>query len=123
VRMRGFEPPRGSQGSGGCWRGVAGSGLAPGFPALRSRIQAERFPEVWATFGPRIPPSASLDSSPVPTTTRGNASEPVRVVVTLTRGELDRIEKGAPGRNVSDFLRVVGVAVADFQAKEKLSPS
>jgi len=58
----------------------------------------------------------------VPTTTRGNASEPVRVVVTLTRGELDRIEKGAPGRNVADFLRVAGVAVADFQAKEKLSP-
>jgi hypothetical protein len=54
---------------------------------------------------------------------RGKASEPVRVVVTLTQAEFSRIEKGAPGRNVADFLRVAGVAVADFQAKEKLSPS
>jgi hypothetical protein len=71
----------------------------------------------------RDPPSPSLDSSPVSTTARGKASEPVRVVVTLTQAEFNRIEKGAPGRNVSDFLRVAGVAVADFEAKEKLSPS
>jgi hypothetical protein len=52
------------------------------------------------------------------------ATEPhVRVVVELTKDEFTRLERGAPGHNVADFLRVAGVAVADFQAKEKLSPS
>jgi hypothetical protein len=40
------------------------------------------------------------------------------VVVELTKDEFTRIERGVPGRNVSDFLRIAGVAVADFRAQE-----
>ena len=42
---------------------------------------------------------------------------PIRVVVELTSDEFKRLEKGAAGHNVSDFLRVAGVRVADVRAK------
>jgi hypothetical protein len=55
MRMRGLEPPRGSQGGGGEWRNVA----ATGFPAARVTAKTGRgtrnVDPAWTRRGPLIP--------------------------------------------------------------------
>jgi hypothetical protein len=43
---------------------------------------------------------------------------PMRIVVEVTQDEYRRLQRGAPGHSVADFLRVAGVRIADLRAAE-----
>src|SRR5438309_137570 len=53
MRMRGLEPPRGSQEGGGGWPRVAGSGMVEPFRLRRPHGSAGAVRDVWARNGHR----------------------------------------------------------------------